>query len=238
MLHCMARARDRSRPAIFASSEFHFRILTYLRGTHALPCHVLSQIDMNLLATIILLAHTGQNPQSSSPLSDLHASKDHGSRKNANVCTTLTPKISPSTDSISCNRRQLLFGINSLIFGCIARPHISESADPVSSKPFAPLENLLPATRVKLLIDTSANVAEQLCNLKNSGGATSDTKQQLIAMLEKNLLQTDQFMTVEEVAVSKTYLEIKTLDNWTKKRQKETAEMFEIDTEEKLPSTA
>jgi hypothetical protein len=81
-------------------------------------------------------------------------------------------------------------------------------------KPYAPLENLLPAMRVKVLIDTAASAAKAINDQRPN-------KAELIAQLEALLLEPKSFITKEESILSKRYLEIDTLDDWNKARQKE-----------------
>eukprot|EP00562_Extubocellulus_spinifer_P012569 CAMPEP_0178546758 /NCGR_PEP_ID=MMETSP0697-20121206/4321_1 /TAXON_ID=265572 /ORGANISM="Extubocellulus spinifer, Strain CCMP396" /LENGTH=389 /DNA_ID=CAMNT_0020179363 /DNA_START=36 /DNA_END=1205 /DNA_ORIENTATION=+ len=97
-----------------------------------------------------------------------------------------------------------------------------------SMKPFAPLENLLPSTRVKVLIDNCVDIAQEIVNSKKEGKA-APVLVSSITKLEQYLLDTETFMTPAEVEASKRYLQIKTLTSWTRKRQDETRKQFEID---------
>jgi hypothetical protein len=74
----------------------------------------------------------------------------------------------------------------------------------------APIELLLPATRVKLYIDKTIDVCESFPADKAA-----------LEELKRLLQEPQQFMTSEEVAKSKQYLEINTLDPWNKARQTE-----------------
>lgn len=67
---------------------------------------------------------------------------------------------------------------------------ISTSSSSSALKPFAPLEALLPAARVKLLIDETYNVTQKLVETsKNVNIETEQQQQQLLAQLQMNLLQ-------------------------------------------------
>lgn len=96
-------------------------------------------------------------------------------------------------------------------------------------KPYAPLENLLPAMRVKVLIDTAASTAKAI----NDDGPN---KAELIAQLKSLLLEPKIFMTKEESLLAKRYLEIDTLDDWNKARQKE-AQLAKLEPEQVNPVT-
>ena len=94
-------------------------------------------------------------------------------------------------------------------------------------KPFAPLENLLPAARVKVLIDQAVDTTNSLVQFKENDD--SPKKDPLIAQLKSLLLEPQEFFkTREEVATSKTYLEQKTWGDWKKARQEEARNMFQI----------
>jgi hypothetical protein len=99
------------------------------------------------------------------------------------------------------------------------------------NKPYAPLENLLPAVRVKLLIDTAASTAKAI-NESDDG----PNKAELIAQLKALLLEPKIFMTKEESSRAKRYLEIDTLDDWNKARQKE-AQLAQLEPEQLDPVT-
>lgn len=74
----------------------------------------------------------------------------------------------------------------------------------------APIELLLPATRVKLYIDKTIDVCKSI-----------PTDNAALEELKKLLQEPQQFMTTEEIGKSKQYLEINTLDPWNKARQTE-----------------
>lgn len=92
-------------------------------------------------------------------------------------------------------------------------------------KPYAPLENLLPATRVKVLIDKAVDTATAL----QDGSNDSQKKARLTAQLKSLLLEPHEFFkTKDEVLSSKTYLDKKTWSDWKRARQEETMNKFQI----------
>jgi len=100
----------------------------------------------------------------------------------------------------------------------------------IDRKPHAPLENLLPATRVMVLIDRAVDTAAALVQSKDSDDRQE--KEQLIAKLKSLLLEPQEFFkTKQEVSTSKTYLEQKTWSDWKRARQEETRKMFQIRTD-------
>jgi hypothetical protein len=121
------------------------------------------------------------------------------------------------------SRRVALQGIAACLLG--TSPVFAQDI----KKPYAPLENLLPAMRVKVLIDTAASTAKAI----NDDGPN---KAELIAQLKSLLLEPNIFMTKEESSVAKRYLEIDTLDDWNKARQKE-AQLAKLEPEQVNPVT-
>lgn len=92
-------------------------------------------------------------------------------------------------------------------------------------RPSAPLENLLPATRVKVLIDQAASTAKAI----EDGTTNNNNEAENIALLKHLLLEPQSFMTKEEARMSERYLEIDTLKDWNKARQKEAQIKFQIE---------
>jgi hypothetical protein len=121
------------------------------------------------------------------------------------------------------SRRVALQGIAACLLG--TSPVFAQDI----KKQYAPLENLLPAMRVKVLIDTAASTAKPI----NDDGPN---KAELIAQLKSLLLEPNIFMTKEESSVAKRYLEIDTLDDWNKARQKE-AQLAKLEPEQVNPVT-
>ena len=89
-------------------------------------------------------------------------------------------------------------------------------------KPSAPLENLLPATRVKVFIDTATATAKAIIE-------DGTSKAENIALLKHLLLEPQNFMTKQEASMSTQYLKIETLKDWNRARQKEAQLQFQID---------
>lgn len=115
---------------------------------------------------------------------------------------TATP--TPSFSSI--NRR-------SFFVSSVAAALLIKASPAEASEVRAPIELLLPATRVKLYIDKTIEVCKRIPNDKN---AIEDLK---FLILSDEPQQ--HFMTSDEVVKSKQYLEINTLDPWNKARQTE-----------------
>jgi hypothetical protein len=90
-------------------------------------------------------------------------------------------------------------------------------ASPPKKKPYAPLENLVPATRVRILIDRSFEIARAL----KSEELSVTKRQELLSELQTLLLEPHSFLTKQEASKAKRYLEIDTLTDWTRARQKE-----------------
>jgi len=106
----------------------------------------------------------------------------------------------------------------------------SESAARSGRQPYAPIENLLPATRVRVLIDRAVDISSTLVQLQKEASADKNVQtEKLIADLNQLLLEPQQFMTPEEEFAAKRYLEQKTWGDWNKARRKETQEMFQIE---------
>lgn len=100
----------------------------------------------------------------------------------------------------------------------------SSTTTPSPRKPYAPIENLLPAVRVKILIDQAVDIASQINNLQSST-ETSESFQALLVQLKILLLEPRSFITSkEEESSAKRYLEIDTLTDWTNARRKEARE--------------
>ena len=95
----------------------------------------------------------------------------------------------------------------------------NSSSSPRNSKPYAPLENLLPATRVLVLINSAVEIAQALSN-KQQQQQQLQTLQDLI--LNESKQPTTYFKTAAEATASKTYLQIDTWQTWNKARQSET----------------
>lgn len=159
---------------------------------------------------------------------------------------TMEPRLKVSSscrhDPIQQSTRRSLFHVavatlvvNTNLVGGGTTAWADEDVTPVEStststmasdrKPYAPLENLLPATRVKVLIDTCDDTATSLTQDKND----KDTRQ-LIAKLKSLLLEPQEFFkTKQEEFTSRTYLDQKdTWPDWKKARQEETRNMFQI----------
>jgi len=91
-------------------------------------------------------------------------------------------------------------------------------------KPYAPLENLLPATRVKVLIDESFDTATALVQ-----STDKQDKDKLVVKLKSLLLDPHEFFkTRQELSTSKTYLEQETGRDWQRARREERKNMFQI----------
>jgi hypothetical protein len=99
----------------------------------------------------------------------------------------------------------------------------SPTTAPMPRKPYAPIENLLPAVRVKILIDQAVDIASQL-NYHQSRSEPAETFKALLAQLQSLLLEPRSFFTTKEDSSSQRYLEIDTLADWTNARRKEAQE--------------
>ena len=103
---------------------------------------------------------------------------------------------------------------------------LGEDPNTVDSKPYAPVKLLLPATRVKILIDAAVETATELQNQRDN-----QTKEELISKLTSLLLEQSRapfLRTEEEKDASTTYLKQRTWGDWKRARQKETQQAFEI----------
>ena len=69
-----------------------------------------------------------------------------------------------------------------------------EASSPAPEKPYAPIENLLPATRVKLLLDRSTEAAQAL----KSEDLSADKKHALLSKLQNLLLEPRSIITEYE----------------------------------------
>jgi hypothetical protein len=104
----------------------------------------------------------------------------------------------------------------------------SSSMKQINNKPYAPLENLLPATRVKVLIDQAVETTATLIEKHQSTGNTKD-QQVLLEQLKSLLLEPHSFFkTRDEISTSRTYLDNDTWNEWKKARQQETQRNFQI----------
>jgi hypothetical protein len=104
----------------------------------------------------------------------------------------------------------------------------SSSMKQINNKPYAPLENLLPATRVKVLIDQAVETTAMLIEKHQSTGNTKD-QQVLLEQLKSLLLEPHSFFkTRDEISTSRTYLDNDTWNEWKKARQQETQRNFQI----------
>ena len=65
----------------------------------------------------------------------------------------------------------------------------SSSSSSSARKPFAPLEALLPAARVKLLVDETYSLTQTLIETSKNMNMETEQRQQLLAQLQMNLLQ-------------------------------------------------
>lgn len=95
-----------------------------------------------------------------------------------------------------------------------------------ASRPYAPMKLLLPATRVKVLIDASVETATELQQQRDNR-----TKEELIAKLTDILLEQSRasfFQTEEEKVASATYLKQRRWGDWKRARQKEAQKAFDI----------
>ena len=157
-----------------------------------------------------------------------------------------------STIETACTEQQLTrrFVLNGIRIGCMtATSFVSHRAWAADSddtefivtgsdaqnnnrgrKPYAPLENLLPATRVKVLIDEAVDTATMLVESRDM--IDNNKEEHLIAKLKSLLLEPQEFFkTKEEVETSRTYLNKQTWSDWKKARQDETRKMFQIQTD-------
>jgi hypothetical protein len=140
----------------------------------------------------------------------------HGAYGREIVQQRTTETTTPSrhilvTDASTLSRRRALQQaiVISISLTVAVQPTLAQE----SSKPRAPLENLLPAVRVKLLIDESVELATK--------AATEKQDKLMIQQLSSLLLEPHSFLTAQEQSTAKRYLEIDTLSDWTRARQKE-----------------
>jgi hypothetical protein len=88
-------------------------------------------------------------------------------------------------------------------------------------KPYAPLEFLLPATRVRLYIDELVKTTERLDASSSSGD---------IKKISELLQEKQQFLSSEEESLAKRYLDQPTWDGWQRARDQEKQNRFLSDT--------
>ena len=122
------------------------------------------------------------------------------------------------------SRRSALQSFGGLLSGLLLFDSTALAAEESPSsqkKPYAPLENLLPATRVKLLIDRSLALVEALQKEEDVA-----KKEELVAELKSLLLEPRSFLTKSEESKARLYLEIDTTTPWVKARQKEAQQQF------------
>lgn len=125
--------------------------------------------------------------------------------------TSTLVHLSNDSAEASWNRRSFL--LSSAILGAtlISSPSLATAASEVR----APLELLLPATRVKLYIDQAVELCKSIRTGEESSLAAS-----LVPL--RDLLENEpSFMTETEEKLSKRYLEIKTSGAWEEARRRE-----------------
>jgi hypothetical protein len=164
-------------------------------------------------ALLLLLVSAFQRP--------LKVSRFHRQRIQNDHCTSL----GACQDNVAVGRRSL-FGSIAAVVPAVYQKAAAAIAE--TRKPHAPLENLLPAMRVKLLIDDAVDTAEQIVRLHKQGAASLE-KPTLISKLKDSLLAPQQFMTKQDAKKAKRYLEIDTMDAWKEKRRKEAVAKFQIE---------
>lgn len=120
--------------------------------------------------------------------------------------------LSLSKESIEENWNRRSFLVSSAAFCIILSSSPSTAA---ASDVRAPLELLLPATRVKLYIDQAVGLCQSI-RASEDGSQVSK-----LAPLKDLLDNEPSFVTENEQKLSKTYLEIKTTDAWQNARRKE-----------------
>jgi len=138
----------------------------------------------------------------------------------AGAATTNTPIVPPALETTSArtsiDRRSFFvsssLSISALLFTALSPAQAAQAAP---SDVRAPIELLLPATRVKMYIDRTIDVCNRISN-GDKTAALEDLKKLLLSEEDPQ-----QFMTSEEIGKSKQYLEINTLDSWNKARQSE-----------------
>ena len=138
--------------------------------------------------------------------------------------------VHEETKSTPPTRRSILQQLASagIILTAPETVFLPDPAD-AATKPYAPLQFLLPATRVKFLIDEAVMLTRDLVDMYSSHTIDEKGIAELIATLQQLLRDENwQFMTAQEETTSLRYIKQRTWGDWKKARQKETMKTFEI----------
>ena len=150
----------------------------------------------------------------------------HSSPEEPNLSST------PNLNSSSSPRRTLI----KAVFGCALLNWefgVGQSAvaDDIGSagikKPYAPMEYLLPAARVRIYIDHAVETAQAMVDSQKRNDV-KETERQLIAKLSALLLEPRQFMSKKESSTAKNYLEQETGEAWSKARREDFQKQLNI----------
>jgi len=126
-------------------------------------------------------------------------------------------RSSPGDSSLDYNRRSLFV---SGAAWCLLNTVTPTPALADASDVRAPLELLLPATRVKNYIDQAVDLCRSIPQTDTINGNNNNLADGILRL--QHLLENEpSFMTTEEEKLSKRYLEIKTSAAWQQARQKE-----------------
>ena len=99
---------------------------------------------------------------------------------------------------------------------------IAESPPTVNKKPYAPIEYLLPAARVRIYIDQAVELAQAIVDNSQKRNDDPAREEQLIAKLRALLLEPRRsFMTKQESSAANNYLEQETWTEWSKARRQQ-----------------
>lgn len=163
-------------------------------------------------------------------------------------------------ESVTNQRRIIIKKINASLFGFMCGTFVPTTVTQMRAKaeinpptnleisisnnniPSAPsLENLLPATRVRVWIYQLIELATQLSSLatstsaKNKHNNNKEQQEILLAQLQDLLLEPRVFTTSQaETKASQRYLKQQTLDQWSRARREETKQKFQIESVDPL----
>ena len=90
------------------------------------------------------------------------------------------------------NRRRDIIGSSLLAASALLLPKDASAVD--TKKPFAPLETLLPAVRVKFSIDRAISLTRSLMTTADGGSITTSSNQETMQQLENTLLQPQNYV--------------------------------------------
>jgi len=137
--------------------------------------------------------------------------------------------------------RKIALGVLGSTLETLARQVESSSAADTGEtvlptrRPYAPLENLLPATRVRVWINHAVDLTSEIATIKDDDSTNIKRKQELISQLQNMLLGPREFMSGKaEASASQRYLQQETLTEWTRARQKDTRNLFAIESVDPL----